>query len=174
MSENLLQAQKISKAYGSKTLFHQAQISLNQNEHVGVIGANGAGKSTLFKCLVGQIELDEGQFIKKKGLKIGYLGQEEHSTPNKKVEELVEQSTIQPIWEVKKLAKGLGLLEEHFQKDFHQLSGGYRMRVQLLILLGQDPDLLLLDEPTNYLDLESLIILEKFLIDYKNQDQADP
>lgn len=167
MSENLLQAQKISKSFGAKTLFQEAQFSLNTDEHVGVIGANGVGKSSLFKCMTGQLSLDEGQFIQKKGLRIGYLGQEEHEAPDRNVEDYIASSIIQPLWDVKKIGHGLGLNEEHYSKNYKELSGGYRMRVQLLILLGKQPDLLLLDEPTNYLDLESLLILEKFLIDYR-------
>src|SRR4029077_17167744 len=46
------------------------------------------------------------------------------------------------------------------------LSGGYRMRIKLLGLLGQEPNLMLLDEPTNYLDLETTLVLEKFLQGY--------
>ncbi|MEQ1879217.1 MAG: ATP-binding cassette domain-containing protein, partial [Bdellovibrionia bacterium] len=49
------------------------------------------------------------------------------------------------------------------QKPILSLSGGYRMRIKLVGLLGQDPNLMLLDEPTNYLDLETTLLLEKFL-----------
>ena len=167
MSANLLQAQKISKSYGAKTLFEEASFSINEREHVGVIGANGAGKSTLFKILIGRIEADAGEFTQRNGMKIGYLGQEEHQAPDDRVEDYVQSQITEPIWEVKRLGYGLGVQEEHFQMNYNNLSGGYRMRVQLLCLLGQAPDLLLLDEPTNYLDLESLVVLENFLIDYK-------
>jgi ATP-binding cassette subfamily F protein 3 len=56
------------------------------------------------------------------------------------------------------------LSEELFAKPIRSLSGGYRMRVKLLALIGSEPQLMLLDEPTNYLDLETLLVLENFLL----------
>lgn len=168
MPENLLQVQNASKTYAAKVLFENAQFSVNDDEHIGVIGANGAGKSTLFKILVGRENFDAGQIIKKKGLQIGYLGQEEHHVAAGPVDEMMIQASRIPVWEAKRIGHGLGLREEHYRAPYPSLSGGYRMRIQLLLLLSQTPDLLLLDEPTNYLDLESLLVLEKFLINYKS------
>ena len=72
-----------------------------------------------------------------------------------------------PIWDLKQLGRKLGLSEDHFQSPLNKLSGGYRMRMKLLYLIGLEPDLMLLDEPTNFLDLESVMALEQFLQDYK-------
>ena len=55
---------------------------------------------------------------------------------------------------------------ERLDMPIGSLSGGYQMRVKLSAMLLQDPNLLLLDEPTNYLDLNTLLLLEKFLQDY--------
>ncbi len=164
---NLLQLHQGSKHFGAKILFDQAGFSLNDGEHVGVIGPNGAGKTTLFKILVGHESLDSGNLIKAQKLKIGYLEQEAHEPLNLSSEDYLIQTCIKPIWELKRLGVDLGLQEKHFQVPFHELSGGYRMRMKLLSLLGQEPDLMLLDEPTNFLDLESILALEKFLQSYK-------
>ncbi|MCB0412484.1 MAG: ABC-F family ATP-binding cassette domain-containing protein, partial [Bdellovibrionales bacterium] len=56
--------------------------------------------------------------------------------------------------------------EENFARPLLELSGGYRMRIKLLGLLGNYPNLLLMDEPTNYLDLETTLLLENFLQSY--------
>jgi ATP-binding cassette, subfamily F, member 3 len=66
----------------------------------------------------------------------------------------------------KQILQGLGFKENDFQRPTGELSGGWLMRIALAKILLRSPDLLLLDEPTNYLDLESLIWLENFLIDY--------
>lgn len=68
--------------------------------------------------------------------------------------------------EAKRILKGLGFKEDDFLRATDELSGGWLMRLALAKILLQNPDLLLLDEPTNYLDIESLIWLEDFLVNY--------
>jgi ATP-binding cassette subfamily F protein 3 len=68
--------------------------------------------------------------------------------------------------EAKRILSGLGFREGDFSRLTDELSGGWLMRIALGKILLQVPDLLLLDEPTNYLDLESLIWLEGFLVNY--------
>lgn len=58
---------------------------------------------------------------------------------------------------------GLGFLSNQLKKNPKQLSGGWRMRLELAKVFLNDPDFLVLDEPTNHLDLPSLIWVEKFL-----------
>jgi ATP-binding cassette subfamily F protein 3 len=163
----MLQVYQGSKQYGSKILFEDIGFSINEGEHVGVIGPNGAGKTTLFKILVGQETLDSGQVIKSQGLRIGYLEQESDWSLDLPAEEYLQQNCTRPIWDLKQIGKGLGLFEEHFRSPLRSLSGGYRMRMKLLYLIGVEPHLMLLDEPTNFLDLESILALENFLQDYK-------
>ena len=164
---NLLQLHNASKQYGSKILFNQARFAINDDEHVGVIGPNGAGKTTLFKILVGQETLDSGELIKASQLRIGYLEQESEWTLNQTSENYLAENCHKPIWDLKQIGRGLGLTEDHFQRHLSELSGGYRMRMKLLYLIGLEPDLMLLDEPTNFLDLESILALEVFLQNYK-------
>jgi ATP-binding cassette subfamily F protein 3 len=164
---NLLQLQDGSKAYAAKLLFDRANFAINEGEHVGVIGPNGAGKTTLFKILTNQETLDDGTVTRSKSLRIGYLAQHDTWKDGETIEEYLSKDCVTPIWELKALGKGLGLSEELFQTPVMSLSGGYRMRCKLLYLIGQEPNLMLLDEPTNYLDLETLMVLENFLQNYK-------
>ena len=167
MGITLLQLQSGTKSYGSRVLFDQASFAINEGEHVGVIGPNGAGKSTLFKILVDQEHLDSGIVTRSQQLRLGYLEQESDWSIDQKVEEYLDKNCVKPLWELKQFGLKLGLTEDHFQAQLRSLSGGYRMRVKLLYLIGQEPNLLLLDEPTNFLDLETLLVLENFLQDYK-------
>lgn len=167
MALTLLQLQSGYKSFGTRTIFEDANFAINEGEHVGVIGPNGAGKTTLFKALVGQENLDQGIITKSHQLRLAYLEQESDWDINEKVEDYLAMNCITPIWDLKQFGLKLGLEERHFQSDLKELSGGYRMRVKLLYLIGLEPNLLLLDEPTNFLDLETLLVLENFLQEFK-------
>lgn len=164
---NLLQLQRGSKHFGTKVLFDGASFALQEGEHVGVIGPNGAGKTTLFKILAGQDSLDAGEITQSSTLRLAYLEQEAEWPLDVSVENYLSENCRKPIWELKQLGLELGLTETHFQSPLRSLSGGYRMRVKLLSMIGQEPNLMLLDEPTNFLDLESVIALERFLQNYE-------
>ena len=69
--------------------------------------------------------------------------------------------------EISRVLKGLGFLEEDFNNQIVNLSGGQKTRLALCKLLLRKPDLLLLDEPTNHLDLEAIEWLEEYLNGYK-------
>ena len=69
--------------------------------------------------------------------------------------------------EITGILKGLGFLEEEFDKPVNILSGGQKTRVALGKLLLQKPDLIILDEPTNHLDMNSIAWLETYLANYR-------
>jgi len=62
--------------------------------------------------------------------------------------------------------KGLGFDDNDFHKQVKELSGGWKMRLELSRILINNPDILLLDEPTNHLDIVSISWLERFLIKF--------
>jgi ATP-binding cassette subfamily F protein 3 len=163
VSRNLFQVLGGAKSFGIRDLFTDVTFAVNEGEHIGVIGPNGAGKTTLFKAIAGELELDKGDVVSARGLRVGYLRQFDTWTDTQTVDEFLSEGTRKPLWELHRLGTGLGLHQALFEQRVTALSGGYRMRVKLLHLLGQEPDLMMLDEPTNYLDLETLLVLEEFL-----------
>lgn len=66
----------VSKFYGRQDLLRDVSISINPGERIALVGVNGAGKTTLFKIILGDIEPDQGQVHRKKGLRLGYLPQD--------------------------------------------------------------------------------------------------
>jgi ATP-binding cassette subfamily F protein 3 len=68
--------------------------------------------------------------------------------------------------EIEQTLLGLGFNREDFIRPVDTFSGGWRMRIELAKILLSKPDLIMLDEPTNHLDLDSLLWLERFLINY--------
>lgn len=166
-SQNLLQLNNGYKAYGAQTLFDEATFSVNEGEHIGVIGPNGAGKSTLFKILINEEELTAGKVIRSQNLRLGYLSQYDTWLPDETGNSYLERVCSRPVWEAKMAGQDMQISDNIYDKRILSLSGGYRMRIKLIGLLGMDPNLMLLDEPTNYLDLETTLLLERFLQNYK-------
>ncbi|MBX2989358.1 MAG: ATP-binding cassette domain-containing protein [Bdellovibrionaceae bacterium] len=163
---SLLQINGASKAYAHKVLFRDAGFAVGEGEHIGLIGPNGAGKTTLLKVLMGLEELDAGEVIRSRSLRLGYLEQEADWDTEETIEACLLRQCSMPLWDLKKHGRELGLFEEHFSRPLKSFSGGYRMRVKLLSLIGKEANLLLLDEPTNFLDLETVLVVERFLQGY--------
>ncbi len=66
----------VSKSYGDRVLFADAQVQVNRGDRIGLVGPNGAGKSTLFSLILGQLKPDDGRVSLERDAKIGYLPQE--------------------------------------------------------------------------------------------------
>ncbi|MGE0763362.1 MAG: ABC-F family ATP-binding cassette domain-containing protein [Bdellovibrionales bacterium] len=163
---NLLQLTNGAKAFGGQKLFEDAVFAVNEGEHIGVIGPNGAGKTTLFKILIQEQELDAGTITRAQSLRLGYLSQHDNWSAEETGNQYLERVSRLPLWQVKSMGRDLQVSEEVLNRPIVSLSGGYRMRIKLIGLLGLDPNLMLLDEPTNYLDLETTLLLERFLQNY--------
>ena len=61
---NILNVEKVSKAFGEKVLLDNVTLGINKGDKIGIIGVNGTGKSTLLKIIAGIEEPDEGNIIK--------------------------------------------------------------------------------------------------------------
>ena len=78
----------IRKAYGDRVLFADATLQVNRQDRIGLVGPNGAGKTTLFGIIRGEESADEGVSSCERGLRIGYLPQENAPVGDETVIEL--------------------------------------------------------------------------------------
>lgn len=164
---NLINMEKITKAFTDCKLFDNASFSLMEGEKVGVIGINGTGKTTLLKLLAGMEEPDEGTITTANHAVIRYLPQHPEFAPEMSSLDCILEGNVSDgnRWTIESEAKAmmtrLGIRD--FAQPAGQLSGGQRKRLALISVLLSPADILLLDEPTNHLDNEMADWLEEYL-----------
>ena len=172
LGETVVQAQDVTKAYGSKVLLDKVNFSIPRGAIVGVVGPNGVGKTTLFKMITGQEKPDSGSFKVGETVKIAYVDQSRETLePNKTVYEELSggQDVIKlGMREVNARAycSWFNFTGDGQNKKVGTLSGGERNRVNMAKILKQGANLLLLDEPTNDLDVNTMRALEDALLEF--------
>ncbi len=164
----ILNAQGISKRYGSTPLFRNIAFTIAEGDRIGLIGPNGSGKSTLLQILSGVIEPDAGEVALRKRVRLSHVQQESQfaagQTVRTVIEAALERSAVPADEWQGRLAETLGRAGfENLEVTAESLSGGWRKRLAIAEALVQQPDILLLDEPTNHLDLAAIEWLEELL-----------
>ena len=163
---NLVNAERVSLAFGTRILLDEVSLGLDNGDVVGVVGRNGDGKTTLLELLVGSREPDSGQVVRNRGASIGHLGQEEDFPSGASVRDVVVHGRPDHSWAADAGKRAvvthlLGTLD--LARPVAELSGGERRRVSLAAVLLAGHDLLVLDEPTNHLDVEAVAWLASHL-----------
>ena len=166
MSKPLFEVKDLRKSYGKQLVFEELSFVVSEGEKIALIGRNGSGKTTLLNILMGLEEADGGTAAPLSWTRLGMVAQHEILPGDLSTEAYFERKSGKPAWEARKLASRFGLGPTELAKAPTELSGGYQMRIKIVAMLLQDPNLLLLDEPVNYLDLSTLLLLERFLADY--------
>ncbi|MFI5360837.1 MAG: energy-dependent translational throttle protein EttA [Elusimicrobiota bacterium] len=166
LGDVVIEANKISKAFGDKLLYDDLTFKLPPNGIVGVIGPNGAGKTTLFRMITGLEKPDGGTFKVGDTVKLGYVDQNRQLDGEKNVWEAISDGldmvTLGKIQMPSRAYVGrFNFAGQDQQKLVKNLSGGERNRVHLAKMLKEGANVLLLDEPTNDLDVHTLRALEE-------------
>ncbi len=140
-------------------------------ERTGILGANGAGKSTLLNLIIGDLEPTGGRVKRGKTVKVATLSQqlsELTELAGMRVREVIAERRTGYLVDGKEFSPGqllerLGFPSAQLSTPVRDLSGGQRRRLQLLLILLDEPNVLVLDEPTNDLDTDMLAALEDLL-----------
>ncbi len=159
----LIQLQDISAGYDKNIVLHDVNLTVAENDFIGIIGPNGGGKTTLLKVILGLIDQEKGRVEKHPDLRIGYLPQVnsiDKQFPITVSEVILSGSTRKRrLWKsspsdkrkMQDLLSFVGLEKEH-NTAIGELSGGQMQRVFLCRALISEPNLLILDEPNTYVD----------------------
>jgi ATP-binding cassette subfamily F protein uup len=168
----VVKAENISFSYGDKPVIQDLNTTIMKGDKVGIIGPNGSGKTTLLRLLLGELRPSAGNIRLGTNLQICYFDQlREQLDENKTVQENVLEDGDTVTINGKK-RHIIGYLQDFLfsanqaRSYVSRLSGGERNRLLLARLFTRPFNLLVLDEPTNDLDLETLELLEEYLVNF--------
>lgn len=170
--ENIAETSAASrKTITGRMILDDATWLIGPGDRFGIVGANGAGKSTLLNIIDGSLKPTLGHVNIGKTVKFAVLSQrlEELEKLGKyKVKEVLSRYKPSYIIDGKEVTPGqlmerLGFKPEQLMTPIADLSGGQKRRMQLLLILLNEPNVLIMDEPGNDLDTDMLAVMEDLL-----------
>lgn len=161
----------LQKTISGRMLLDNQTWLIGPGDRFGIVGANGAGKSTLLNIIDGSLHPTKGHVNIGKTVKFAVLSQrlEELEKLGKyKVKEVLSRYKPSYIIDGKEVTPGqlmerLGFKPEQLMTPIADLSGGQKRRMQLLLILLNEPNVLIMDEPGNDLDTDMLAVMEDLL-----------
>jgi len=169
----IAELENVVKGFNGKTIIKDFSYTFKKGDRIGLAGKNGSGKSTFLNLITQEILPDAGTIEIGETTKYGYYKQGGlQFTDGERVLDVVKN-----IAEYIMMANGDNLTASQLltlflfppEKQFglvSKLSGGEKKRLQLMRVLMANPNFLILDEPSNDLDLDTLNVLEEFLVNY--------
>ena len=156
--------------YGDNVVLRRLNLSIGDEDRIGLIGANGNGKSTFVKLIADRLGVKAGNIVRAARLDVAYFAQHQ-------LDELSEEATPylmvrrrmpdQPESKVRGRTAQLGFSSDKSDTPISKLSGGEKARLLLGLATLDGPHLIILDEPTNHLDIPMRDALVEALAEYK-------
>jgi ATP-binding cassette subfamily F protein uup len=169
----ILEIENISKSFSSLPIIADFSYIFKKADRIGLAGKNGSGKSTFLNLLTGEIKPNSGSISVGETTKFGYYKQgglqfsenDRVLDVVKNVAEYIQMANGDTITASQLLTLFLFPPEKQFGL-VQKLSGGEKKRLQLMRVLMANPNFLILDEPSNDLDIDTLNVLEDFLVNF--------
>jgi ABC-type Mn2+/Zn2+ transport system ATPase subunit len=166
MNKEIIKLSNIAIGYGKEVIVEGINLSIFENDFIGIIGPNGAGKTTLLKTLLGNLKPLGGKMTRDL-LRFGYVPQKDTIQPllPYTVHDIVMMGryslmgtfgkpSVKDYEAVKASLEQVGIVHLN-ESNYNSLSGGQRQRTLIARALAIEPDILILDEPTNGMDTPS-------------------
>ena len=163
------ECKNVTKCYGEKLVFADANFVIERGDRVALVGVNGAGKSTLIRLLSQTDPMTSGEYTLGHNVDVDYFAQDQYKALNPDARILDDLGDASPRTTQTELRNLLGCFlfsEDDVFKRIGVLSGGERNRYALARMLLRPSNFLLLDEPTNHLDMRAKDVLLDALNDF--------
>ncbi|MEO4043054.1 ABC-F family ATP-binding cassette domain-containing protein [Hoeflea sp. CAU 1731] len=162
MAPPIIKLDDIHLTFGGTPLLDGADLQVEPDDRICLVGRNGSGKSTLMKIAAGLVEAQSGEIFRHPKATVRYLEQAPDFTGYETVRAYA-MAGLAPGDDEHRVDYLLEHLDLTGDEDPARVSGGEARRAALARVLAPRPDVLLLDEPTNHLDLPTIEWLEKEL-----------
>ena len=175
----------VTKAYENKLAVNKLSLSIDAGQMFGLLGPNGAGKTRSIRMMMGitipdsgRVSLFDKPFDRKSLEQLGYLPEERGLYKKMKVlDQLVFFGQLHGLGpdEARKRAQSWAErmeIAESLGKKTEELSKGMQQKIQFIATLIHDPGLIIMDEPFSGLDPVNAVLVEKTLLELKDQGKA--
>jgi ATP-binding cassette subfamily F protein uup len=169
----ILELDHVKKSFHGISVINDFSYTFKKGDRIGVAGKNGTGKSTLLNIITGMIKPDSGLVGLGETTSFGYYRQ--GGLEFQEDERVID--VVKNVAEYITMSDGKTLTASQVLTHFlfpparqygmvNKLSGGEKKRLQLMRVLMRNPNFMILDEPTNDLDIDTLNVLEDFLVKF--------
>lgn len=169
----ILELDHVQKSFNGIAVINDFSYTFKKGDRIGVAGKNGTGKSTLLNIITGMIKPDSGLVGLGETTSFGYYRQ--GGLEFQEDERVID--VVKNVAEYITMSDGKTLTASQVLTHFlfpparqygmvNKLSGGEKKRLQLMRVLMRNPNFMILDEPTNDLDIDTLNVLEDFLVKF--------
>ena len=170
LSPPLIAMDSVSAGYGERVVLSRLNLSISNDDRIGLLGANGNGKSTFAKLVAGRLDAMKGEIRRSARLDVGFFAQHQiddldtNGTPVTHVAALMKDATQAQI---RSRAAQIGFDASKADTRITSLSGGEKARLLMGIATFAGPHLIIMDEPTNHLDIDSRAALIEAINEYE-------
>ena len=188
--DSLLELKNISISFGQRKILDNISFKINTGEILGLLGPNGAGKSTIFNLITGILKPDFGTisfgskdatnypiYLRTRMFKIGYVPQYGGYFSDLTTYENLKAIAQILIEDVREQNTKIEYLISKFELDYVRniktslLSGGQKKKLVIALALLGDPKILLLDECFAALDVLTIQMLQKIIVNLQTEDR---